>query len=407
MKLKRYLVLALIFNTFLLSGNSNVEKFSKSVVRVLNITKIYKNGNINYSTGTAFAISKDGYFLTNNHVVEESKELRVFRKENGKNKEYKATIIWVNKNYDLALIQVEDIEVKPLVFAKNIELSKSVYAVGFPDRGDNVKETPDNDNFTEITISKGIVSSMPKLLLGRSDQETKVIQTDAVLNHGNSGGPLLNECGEVVGVNVQKALNKPGKGISGLAKALHGDTIQGIFFTIHRDTVLETLTHKNNAFILSKNDCLVESNNKMILYVFFAFLVLLALFWILLKKRTLTDTMLSRLVNKKIAEKKSKIIPKSKIVLISSSAGFPIIELNRQKLTLGRSSSTDIRISNSQVSGKHLTLEVRDDIVYVTDLKSTNGTYIDGTKLTAYVERPLHRNQKLIIGSEEVIYMVK
>jgi len=136
--------------------------------------------------GTGFVIDRDGFILTNNHVVEQTEELKVrFSNE----KEFDAKIVGRDPKTDLALIKVDVPEpLTPLALGDSdtLEVGDWVVAIGNPFGLGN-------------TVTAGIVSAKYRQLGG--GPYDNFIQTDAPINPGNSGGPLLNLDGEVVGVN--------------------------------------------------------------------------------------------------------------------------------------------------------------------------------------------------------------
>jgi serine protease Do len=138
------------------------------------------------SLGSGFIIDKDGFILTNNHVVEKTDEIKV-RLANGK--EYDAKIIGRDSKTDLALIRIKTdkpLIPLPLGDSEKLEVGEWVVAIGNPFGLDH-------------TVTAGIVSAKYRQLgAGAYDN---FIQTDASINPGNSGGPLLNTRGEVVGIN--------------------------------------------------------------------------------------------------------------------------------------------------------------------------------------------------------------
>lgn len=140
------------------------------------------------SLGSGFIISKDGYILTNNHVVDGADQIivRLFDRS-----ELPAKVIGADKRSDLALLKIESdrpLPVVKLADTQNVEPGQWVAAIGSP------------FNF-EYSITKGIVSALNRSL--PSDSYVPFIQTDVPINPGNSGGPLLNMNGEVIGINSQ------------------------------------------------------------------------------------------------------------------------------------------------------------------------------------------------------------
>ncbi len=148
------------------------------------------------SLGSGFIISKDGFIVTNNHVIEDADEIRV-KLKNGK--EYDATIEGRDPNTDLALIKIKpdvDLPVAKLGDSEEVKVGQWVVAIGSPFG-------------LEQTVTAGIVSAKGRVI--GSGPYDDFIQTDASINPGNSGGPLINMAGEVVGINT--AIIKSGQGI--------------------------------------------------------------------------------------------------------------------------------------------------------------------------------------------------
>ncbi len=139
------------------------------------------------SLGSGFIIDKDGFILTNNHVVENTEEIKVKLADK---REYDAKIVGRDTKTDLALIRIEsDHPLVPLALGDSDKLYVGdwVIAIG-------------NPFGLEATVTAGIVSAKYRDI-GAGSYDN-FIQTDASINPGNSGGPLLNTAGEVVGINT-------------------------------------------------------------------------------------------------------------------------------------------------------------------------------------------------------------
>ncbi len=135
------------------------------------------------SAGTGFVVNPDGYLLTCEHVVRDADKIKVTLGD----KTWEAAVISVDKVHDLALIQIpaKGLPVLPLVNSDGVEVGQEVRAFGYPLSdllGDNIK------------VTRGTISGISKF------DTQKVFQFDAAANPGNSGGPLVNEKGEVLGI---------------------------------------------------------------------------------------------------------------------------------------------------------------------------------------------------------------
>jgi len=148
------------------------------------------------SLGSGVIINKEGYIVTNNHVIENAKKILVTLSNE---KDYEAEVIGKDKKTDLALIKIdakEDLPVAPFGDSDKLEVGEWVMAIGNP------------FGLAE-TVTAGIVSAKGRVIgAGPYDD---FIQTDASINPGNSGGPLFNLWGEVVGINT--AIVARGEGI--------------------------------------------------------------------------------------------------------------------------------------------------------------------------------------------------
>jgi serine protease Do len=148
------------------------------------------------SLGSGFIISKDGYILTNSHVVEDVDEIMITLFNH---KEFEAKVIGVDSKTDIALIKIKtwkDLPIAALGDSDKLEVGEWVIAIG-------------NPFGLEHTVTVGIVSAKGRVIgAGPYDE---FIQTDASINPGNSGGPLFNIYGEVIGINT--AIIPEGQGI--------------------------------------------------------------------------------------------------------------------------------------------------------------------------------------------------
>ncbi|MBJ6726283.1 DegQ family serine endoprotease [Geomesophilobacter sediminis] len=161
------------------------------------------------SLGSGVIVSRDGYILTNNHVVEGTGEIKVKLSDG---RELKARVIGRDPKTDLALIKVtsgfENLPVLTLGDSEKMRVGDWVLAVG-------------NPFGLELTVTQGIISATGRVI--GSGPYDNFLQTDAPINPGNSGGPLVNLRGEVVGINT--AIVSGGQGIgfaipSDLAKSV-------------------------------------------------------------------------------------------------------------------------------------------------------------------------------------------
>jgi S1-C subfamily serine protease len=141
------------------------------------------------ATGSGFIISSDGYIITNNHVVEGAKELHVVFNNGDR---YKAELKGADASTDIAVLKIDAGSCKALAFGNSdiIRPGQIAIAIG-------------NPYGLQQTVTAGVVSATGRSLRAQNGRLIDdVIQTDAALNPGNSGGPLLNSDGLVIGVNT-------------------------------------------------------------------------------------------------------------------------------------------------------------------------------------------------------------
>jgi S1-C subfamily serine protease len=174
------------------------------------------------SLGSGFVIDKAGHIVTNYHVIQGAKSVQVSF-SNGDN--VKARIIGSDPSTDIAVLQVQarSRALTPLLWGNSdaVQVGDSVVAIGNP------------FGYTR-TVTAGIVSAVDRPLTAPNDYPIEhAIQTDAALNHGNSGGPLLDARGEVIGVNSQISTGNTGQqGNVGIGFAVPSNSVRNVIAQI-------------------------------------------------------------------------------------------------------------------------------------------------------------------------------
>ena len=186
------------------------EIYRRCIGSVVSIVTVTPSGK---ASGTGIIMSADGYVITNHHVIENAQAVSVLTSDS---LEYSASIIGSDETSDLAVLKVEADGLQAAEFGDSsvLQVGDSVAAIGDP-LGTALRGT----------MTDGIVSAINRDLTV-NDRTMSLIQTNAALNNGNSGGPLINCYGQVIGINTMKMSNFYSS----------STTVEGIGFAIPIDT---------------------------------------------------------------------------------------------------------------------------------------------------------------------------
>lgn len=201
-----------------------IKTYREVVPSVVNVSNIRVADNFFYGrvevpqgAGSGFVWDKDGHIVTNFHVVQGGDSFVVTFHNDPK--QYKAKVVGVAPNKDVAVLKLEDKPKNPLIpirpgSSKNLLVGQFALALGNPFGLDH-------------SISQGIISALGRKIQGIGGVSIQdMIQTDAAINQGNSGGPLLNSSGEVIGMNTM--IFSTSGSSAGLGFAVPIDTINRI-----------------------------------------------------------------------------------------------------------------------------------------------------------------------------------
>lgn len=191
MKTLKRIAITLFVLAMILASSLSAYAIGFDTEEVYNSVFVVYSGN---SMGSGFAIGEN-CIITNAHVINNQYDVRI---ETYGGEIMRAFIVAMDERIDIAVIGVSDASFTPLRAADltKVSIGDDVYSIGAP-------------NSLAFTLTKGVVSSKERLV-----SRQKYIQTDAAINSGNSGGPLLNDAGEVIGVNSYKMSDSEGIGLA-------------------------------------------------------------------------------------------------------------------------------------------------------------------------------------------------
>ncbi len=172
------------------------------------------------ASGSGFILSENGYVLTNYHVIEDANSVKVSTFDN---KSYDAKIIGYDESNDIAVLKIEETGLQPVVLGNSdaLQVGETVVAIGNP--------------LGELTFSltQGVVSALDREITLSSGTTMTLIQTDAAINNGNSGGPLFNMYGEVIGItNAKYSSNSSQASIDNIGFAIPVNRVMNIVRSI-------------------------------------------------------------------------------------------------------------------------------------------------------------------------------
>ena len=177
----------------------NIAVYRKALPSVVNITStevrfdFFNRPVPQQGQGSGFILDKEGHILTNNHVIDNAQRVEVTLADKHR---YKAAVVGIDKHHDLALLQINAPNLMPATLASSdgLVVGQRAYAIG-------------NPFGLSGTMTRGIISAIRSIGVEGGAPIDDAIQTDAAVNPGNSGGPLLNSRGEVIGITTLIASN--------------------------------------------------------------------------------------------------------------------------------------------------------------------------------------------------------
>ena len=373
---------------YLLSFFSHAEVLTPQQIQSLSNDSVIRlavvhNGQI-LSSGSAFSVNEEqGIFVTNYHVVDNvvTQGLQLMALESMSPKKWHlSTILAYSTIKDLAIIKVESWHKKALVLGDESKVHKSsrMYSIGFPGNADIGRLSYAND-FVESKVTDGIISA-PRMLT-HNGGAVKHFQHNVTINAGNSGGPLINLCGELIGVNTLGATEG-----------------QGVFWAVTADELKLELNKANIAFESSDKTCQNSTTGSqkwlyfVIPLVIITLIGLLFLYLRLAKKARHGERINSAFIERMVQSKIQKIQQIPAVDKVKNSKETLAIEVtyldknihkkyqlpSNKEIIVGRAKNkTHIHIDNPYLSKKHAALLFKENQLWVKDLNSMNKTQVN------------------------------
>ena len=376
----------------------------KSVVRIV----AYMDQGI--VTGSGFVVNDAGYIATNSHVIENGKNVQVVPANSLTL--YDAEIVKSLPQLDLAILRVHDLELPPVrLLRPTPNKGQKVWAIGYPESADfeQLAEDP--------TVQDGVIG---RLFTGAWwSTEFVIIQHSAPLNPGNSGGPLLDDCGNVIGVNTLASLvviNSPSLGLTRVPHAA------GIYWSSHIEEMVQILRDESIPFHSQDTGC--ESIAKIgnsVWVATIAVLTLLALLLALSKPRRQVIRIveqISRRANNNAAigssgKRIKNKLPAHGLVLAGFDSNGARVRIaltpdlfadKRLGVAIGRHPElVDTVIDDDRVSKRHVRISAQDGRFYLEDLNSMNGTFLNDQRLSPFSLARLEYGASIRLGSLELM----
>ncbi len=368
----------------------NFEELDKSVVLIINIMANSKG------TGTGFVINEQNDVITNHHVIKDNRKL--FIADGGTDPAHlkPAVVKWSSENKDLAILHVPNLH-RPALSLSSVEPGKgtTVYAIGFPEIADLLIQKIS----TESSVTIGSVSRLINASWHKNKPKFRIVQHSSELNGGNSGGPLINACGQVVGINTIKT--------SLTASISRGEIISGVFYASHISSLIEALKAQAISFKEITTDCTSENVTPTIIIT-----IIILVIMIIYLSFSRPDQQIISLIETYTQSKQTKVIKNYCLLSSIDNANIDITINNKQLqqaqafgLIIGRSTKlNELVIDDKTISRCHARISYRQNQLYIEDMNSLNGTKLNDVTLTAFEPIKLNSGNILTLGKVKLLY---
>jgi len=394
----------------------DISQVDKAVVRILLHTP---TGDT--KTGSGVIISQDGYILTNHHVVQYGNEpaelgrkIIVLQKGIDESKDFiEGELKAIELHSDLAVIKINKTGLPSIKvsFASPLK-GDNIFALGYPGVADDLAGSVENlANFIEATLTQGVISREMTASNSKRGEERGWYQHSAAIHPGNSGGPLLNHCGQLLGINT----------------FVHPDHVAGMYFASTLTHVTKFLSSENIPFTQDDEPCSHGTVAQRFSTLPAWLIGLLSLLTVLVMAAIFLAIKKPKVIREKLIETYSQWIRRTKpnqvnsdILVVNQGANnaqWRLINAKDSKTLysfddlrdnaswiIGRDTKlADIKLHDSSVSKAHLTLSYKQKHFYIEDMSSTNGTKIDGQKIRPFNRVEVHGNARILVGAHELI----
>lgn len=406
-------LISIILTASLLASYLSEDDIESGVYRVL----VHRNSSFGHGTG--FKVSNQGHVLTNEHVVRGAKSISLIFRQGDQIASVPANIIWYNSEKDLALLEPSGR--LPGVVNELADISQedsfkteTVTAVGFPGIADNVAKNLQRKVYNaaiaratllDPTITQGTLQRFVQTL------ERLTIQHSATIRPGNSGGPLFDECGRIIGVNT-----------------LYVKTAD-YNFAVHINETFAEMGSRNIGIDRSSGRCVGGFKVTELTSIGIMSLLSLAFAFIGIYARSEqsdhptfeegasagvfdvpgdsfeNDIPSSAEIGLLKDTKSGRTYDLSKLGAISETGRLPGIS---DSLTIGRSDKvSDIAISDPTLSRKHALIGISGNHFAIQDLDTTNGTQVDGSSISGPRGEVLHDGAIVTLGDLNLTFHLR
>lgn len=453
-----FALLALASFIVLEAHGFDVESLRPSVVRI-----IAPDG-----TGSGFVIasSSDGCrVVTNHHVIEAAGDgggVYVARLNGDKIECYEGVVLWSDAYHDLAVVLVQGMQASPLPLSTlEPPVAEDAYALGFPGVADDGAGDPEDggarayDSFVEFVTSRGNVATDPtgqatryvtasvsiggvrRIVSSKWDmtdpiEEFKIVESDVNITAGNSGGPLLNNCGEVIGVNTQRVRDA----------SIPVDIVRR---SSHSSALISLLRRQGIPFTSTSEPCTAaiasvpaQHKNLLGLVAMLSAAALGTAIFVAVRKpqvvresytqfmrhagattQTLRQALAGSRSDRKSGHGQARTEARHQAPAAAASDSVATLSLRGHdpedrargeifwqlpsqasgKHIIGRKSGlVHLCLANSSVSGQHAALWREGRTIYIEDRNSSNGTLVNGQKLRSFTAQSLRHGDRIQLG---------